>query len=210
MKIKLSALALVLTIMLGLCGCESGLLYEKDEKLYGTHTAIITIKDFGEVKVELYGDIAPVTVANFVKLVNKGFYNGLTFHRVIEDYMIQGGDPNGDGSGNSATRIYGEFKNNGFENNLKHEKGVISMARSRDYNGASCQFFIMLGDEPRLDGDYAAFGKVIEGMDVIEAVAKSVETVGYNGEINEDEQPIIEKIEILVEESESDLLNPEE
>lgn len=197
MKIKLSAFALILLILIGICGCESGLPYEKEEKLYGTHTAIMTIKDFGEVKIELYGDIAPVTVANFVKLIKKGFYDGLTFHRVIQDYMIQGGDPNGDGSGNSATRIYGEFKNNGFENSLKHEKGVISMARSRDYNSASCQFFIMLVDESRLNGDYAAFGKVIEGMDIIEAVAVSIKSTGSNGEISEDKQPIIEKIEML-------------
>lgn len=197
MKIKLSAFALILLILIGICGCESGLPYEKEEKLYGTHTAVMTIKDFGEVKIELYGDIAPVTVANFVKLIKKGFYDGLTFHRVIQDYMIQGGDPNGDGSGNSATRIYGEFKNNGFENSLKHEKGVVSMARSRDYNSASCQFFIMLGDESRLNGDYATFGKVVEGMDIIEAVADSIKSTGSNGEITEDKQPIIEKIEML-------------
>ena len=197
MKIKLSVLLLILTMLLSLCGCESGLVYEKDEKLFGTHEAVMTIKDFGEVKLELYGDVAPVTVANFVKLVNNGFYDGLTFHRLIHDYMIQGGDPNGDGTGNSAPRIYGEFKNNGFENNLKHEKGVISMARSRDYNAASCQFFIMLGDEPLLDGDYAAFGKVTEGMEVLEAIANSLKTVGYNGEIEQDKQPIIEKIEMV-------------
>ena len=199
MKNKLIILAVIFALIISLCGCNRGLLYEKDEKLFGNHTAVMTIKDFGEVKIELYGDTAPVTVANFVKLVNKDFYDGLTFHRVIEDYMIQGGDPNGDSSGNSATRIYGEFKNNGFENTLKHEKGVISMARSRDYNGASCQFFIMLGDEPRLDGDYAAFGKVIEGMEILEAVADSIKTVGQNGEIKEADQPIIEKIEMLGE-----------
>ncbi len=196
-KIKPLIISLCLLIAICLCGCESGLPYEKEEKLYGTHTAVMTIKDFGEVKIELYGDIAPVTVANFVKLINKGFYDGLTFHRAIEDYMLQGGDPNGDGTGNSATRIFGEFKSNRFENKLSHTRGVISMARARDYNSASCQFFIMLADETRLDGDYAAFGKVVEGMDIIDNVVKSIKTVGTNGEIATKDQPIIEKITML-------------
>ncbi len=197
MKIKFLSFGLLICLICGLCGCQSGLPYEKEEKLFGTHTAVITIKDFGEVKLELYGDIAPVTVANFVKLIKNGFYDGLTFHRAIEGYMIQGGDPNADGTGNSATRIYGEFKNNGFENKLTHEKGVISMARSRDYNSATCQFFIMVGDEPRLDGDYAAFGKVIEGMDVIDNIMTSIKTNDPNGLLPTTKQPIIEKIEMV-------------
>lgn len=196
-KIKPFIFTVCLCLAVCLCGCESGLPYEKEEKLFGTHTAVMTIKDYGEVKLELYGDIAPVTVANFVKLVNKGFYDNLTFHRAVDGYIIQGGDPSGDGSGNSATRIFGEFKNNRFENNLSHTRGVISMARARDYNSASCQFFIMLGDEKRLDGDYAAFGKVVEGMDVIDMIVASIKTVGANGEINPDNQPIIEKIIML-------------
>ena len=188
---------LVLCILICLVGCESGLPYEKEEKLYGTHTAVMTIKDFGEVKIELYGDIAPVTVANFVNLINKGFYNGLTFHRAIEGYMIQGGDPNGDGSGNSSPRIYGEFSDNGWENELSHTRGILSMARSRDYNSASCQFFIMLGNETRLDGMYASFGKVIEGMEILDSVMDEIGTVGNNGEVEPENQPIIEKIEIV-------------
>ncbi len=197
MKIKFLAFSLLLCLLFGLCGCESGLPYEKEEKLYGNHTAIMTIRDFGEVKLTLYGDIAPVTVANFVKLVKKGFYDGLTFHRAIDGFMIQGGDPNGDGTGNSATRIYGEFESNGFKNDLKHKKGVISMARMRDYNSATCQFFIMLDDNSQLDGEYAAFGEITEGMDVIDAVMASIKTVGSNGEISPKDQPIIEKIEIV-------------
>ena len=196
-RTKFLAALICACFLICLCGCESGLPYEKEAKLYGTHTAIMTVKDFGEVKIELYGDIAPVTVANFVRLIDKGFYDGLTFHRAIEGYMIQGGDPNGDGTGNSAPRIYGEFKNNRFENSLSHTRGVISMARSRDYNSASCQFFIMLGDETRLDGDYAAFGKVVEGMDVIDAVMASIKTVGTNGEIISDDKPISEKKTML-------------
>lgn len=197
MKIKLSAFLLFISLLLSLCGCGKNLNYEKEEKLYGTHTAIMTIKDFGEVKLELYGDIAPVTVANFVKLINNGFYNGLTFHRAIEDYMIQGGDPKGDGTGNTDPRIYGEFKSNGFENKLSHTKGVLSMARARNKNSASCQFFIMLGDETRLDGDYAAFGKVTVGMDIIESVMASIKTNDPNGLIAPENQPIIEKIEMV-------------
>ncbi len=198
MRIKLFAFLISICLLFCLCGCENGLPYEKNEKLYGTHTAIMTVKDFGEVKLELYGDIAPVTVANFVRLINEGFYDGLTFHRAIEGYMLQGGDPNGDGTGNTAPRIYGEFKNNGFENTLSHTKGVLSMARSRDYNSASCQFFIMVGDETRLDGDYAAFGKVIEGMDIIESVMASIKTNDSDGLISPEKQPIIEKI-VMVE-----------
>lgn len=197
MKIKFLAFSLLLCLLFGLCGCESGLPYEKEEKLYGNHTAIMTIRDFGEVKLTLYGDIAPVTVANFVKLVKKGFYDGLTFHRAIDGFMIQGGDPNGDGTGNSATRIYGEFESNGFKNDLKHKKGVISMARMRDYNSATCQFFIMLDDNSQLDGEYAAFGKVIEGMDIIENVVKKVLTTDKNEKIAPANQPIIEKIEMV-------------
>ena len=196
-KIKSMACLLTALFLICLTGCESGLPYEKDEKIYGTHTAVMTIKDYGEVKIELYGDVAPVTVANFIKLINKGFYDGLTFHRAINGYMIQGGDPNGDGSGNSAPRIYGEFSENGWDNNLSHERGIISMARARDYNSASCQFFIMLGDESRLDGQYAAFGKVIEGMDIVDSVMTDIGSVGPNGEIDKEKQPIIEKIEIL-------------
>ncbi|MBO5358444.1 MAG: peptidylprolyl isomerase [Clostridia bacterium] len=196
-RIKFLAFLICSCLLFSLCGCKNELPYEKDEKLYGTHTAVMTVKDFGEVKIELYGDIAPVTVANFVRLIKDGFYNGLTFHRAIEGYMIQGGDPNGDGTGNSNPRIYGEFKSNHFENTLSHTRGVISMARSRDYNSASCQFFIMVGDETRLDGDYAAFGKVIEGMDVIDAALASIKTVGSNGEVAPKDQPVIEKIEMV-------------
>ncbi len=195
---KIKALAVVFFLLICLCGCtgERGLTYEKDEKLLGTHNAVITVKDYGEIKLELYGDIAPVTVANFVKLVNKGFYNGLTFHRAVENFMLQGGDPNGDSTGNTSPRIYGEFSDNGFENTLLHKRGVISMARPNDYNGASCQFFIMLADKPEIDGKYAAFGKVIEGMEILDKVMEDIYQTDYNGLIPANEQPIIEKIEM--------------
>lgn len=199
MKIKSLIIALTLLVLTAVCGCQNNTTYEKDSKLYGTHTALMTVKDYGEIKIELYGDIAPVTVANFVNLIKRGFYNGLTFHRAIDGYILQGGDPKGDGTGNSYTKIYGEFKNNGWENNLSHKRGVLSMARARNKNSASCQFFIMVGDETRLDGDYAAFGKVIEGMDVIDNIMKSVKNDDPNGMLSSDKQPVIERIEMLTE-----------
>ena len=134
---------------------------------------IVTIKmSTGDImKIELYPDIAPKTVENFVSLVSKGFYDGLIFHRVINGFMIQGGDPEGTGMGGPGYSIPGEFAQNGFENSLKHTEGVISMARSMDPNSAGSQFFIMHKTSPHLDGSYAAFGKVIEGLDVVDKIA---------------------------------------
>ena len=134
---------------------------------------IVTIKmaDGGVMKLELYPDIAPKTVDNFVSLVQKKFYDGLIFHRVIKGFMIQGGDPEGTGMGGPGYSIPGEFSANGFENNLKHTEGVISMARSMDPDSAGSQFFIMHKNSPHLDGSYAAFGKIIEGMDVVNRIA---------------------------------------
>ena len=125
------------------------------------------------IKIELYPDIAPNTVNNFIYLINKGFYDGLTFHRVIRGFMIQGGDPDGCGTGGPGYSIKGEFTYNNFENNLKHKAGVISMARSQRPDSAGSQFFIMHKDAPHLDGSYAAFGKVIEGMDVVNKIAET-------------------------------------
>ena len=133
--------------------------------------AVFKIKDYGEIEAELYKDVAPITVDNFVKLVNKGFYNGLTFHRVIKGFMIQGGCPIGNGTGGPGYTIKGEFAANGVKNPLKHEAGVLSMARAMDPNSAGSQFFIMHKNAPHLDGQYAAFGKVIKGMDVVDKIA---------------------------------------
>lgn len=139
---------------------------------YSGKKPIVTIEmeDGGVIKAELYSDVAPRTVDNFVDLVQKNFYNGLIFHRVIPGFMIQGGDPLGNGTGGSKTTIPGEFKSNGFNNNLKHTRGVLSMARSQDPNSASSQFFIMVKDTASLDGSYAAFGKVIQGMDEVDKI----------------------------------------
>ena len=133
--------------------------------------ALINIKDYGEVELELYPDLAPITVDNFVKLVNKGFYNGLTFHRIIKGFMIQGGCPKGNGTGGPGYQIKGEFSANGVNNPIKHERGVISMARAMNPDSAGSQFFIMHKDAPHLDGQYAAFGKVIRGIEVVDKVA---------------------------------------
>lgn len=133
--------------------------------------AVIKIKDYGSIELELYEKEAPITVENFEKLVNKGFYNGLTFHRVIKGFMIQGGCPKGNGTGGPGYTIKGEFSSNGVANPIKHIRGVISMARAMDPNSAGSQFFIMHKDAPHLDGQYASFGKVIKGIEVVDAIA---------------------------------------
>ena len=145
----------------------------------------ITMEDGSVMKAELYPEIAPNTVNNYISLVKKGFYDGLIFHRVISGFMIQGGDPEGTGMGGPGYHIKGEFANNGFKNDLKHTVGVLSMARAYMPNSAGSQFFIMHKDSPFLDGEYAAFGKVTEGIDVINAIA-SVET-------NRDDRPLTEQ-----------------
>ena len=133
----------------------------------------LEVADYEPIKIELYPEIAPNTVNNFISLVNQGFYNGLTFHRIIKGFMIQGGCPDGNGTGGPDYSIKGEFSGNGFKNDLKHTAGVISMARSMMPDSAGSQFFIMHKDAPHLDGQYAAFGKVIEGMDVVNRIAET-------------------------------------
>ncbi|WP_082394134.1 peptidylprolyl isomerase [Bacillus sp. JCM 19034] len=144
----------------------------------------IEMEDGGEIKIELYPEVAPNTVANYISLVEEGFYNDLIFHRVIPGFMIQGGDPEGVGIGGPGYSIKGEFSSNGFENELAHERGVISMARSEPFDSAGSQFFIVVDDSPHLDGDYAGFGKVISGMDVVDEIV-SVETGAHNRPIEE-------------------------
>jgi len=152
----------------------------------------ITMDTGKTIRLELYPEAAPLTVENFLDLVKKGFYNGLSFHRIIPGFMIQGGDPDGNGTGGPGYSIKGEFRSNGVENPLKHERGVISMARAFDPNSAGSQFFIMHEDAPHLDGEYAAFGKVIEGLDTVDEIA-SVETGFQDAPVN---KVIMEKVEI--------------
>ncbi len=154
-------------------------------------TNIIIKTSAGTIKAELYPEIAPITVENFQNLISEGFYDGLTFHRVIEGFMIQGGDPLGNGTGGSDKKIKGEFSSNGVKNDIKHERGVLSMARSTNKNSASSQFFIMHEDAPHLDGQYAAFGKVTEGMDVVDKIAKETKVEDDNGTVLAKNQPKI-------------------
>lgn len=138
-----------------------------------TENILITMENGDEIKAELYPEVAPKTVENFLKLVDEKFFDGIIFHRVIKGFMIQGGDPTGTGMGGSEENIVGEFRANGFENDLKHTRGVLSMARTNMPNSASSQFFIMHQDAPHLDGQYAAFGKVVEGMEAVDKIART-------------------------------------
>lgn len=197
-KIKILALVLA-ALMLVLCftGCEQA---KEDSSPYGIHHAVIEVKDYGEIHLELDGDIAPRTVRNFVKLAKDGFYDGLTFHRVSKNFVIQGGDPEGNGSGGSDRNITGEFAENGIENELSHKRGVISMARrGDDMNSASSQFFIVLSDAaiPSLDGKYASFGYVTKGMEVVDMIATLEPANPYSGLLNPIEQPVITTIRIV-------------
>ena len=165
--------------------------------LTGIHHARIEVADYGTIDVELDADTAPITVTNFVKLAQEGFYDGLTFHRIISGFMIQGGDPNGNGTGGSDEKITGEFNSNGVENNISHVRGTISMARSQDPNSASSQFFIMHNKADYLDGEYAGFGHVTNGMDVVDKICENAHPTDSNGTIPQEEQPSIESIVIL-------------
>ncbi|MCX4327755.1 MAG: peptidylprolyl isomerase [Lachnospiraceae bacterium] len=158
--------------------------------------ADIDIKDYGKITVELDEKSAPITVKNFVSLAKDGFYNGLTFHRIIEGFMMQGGDPQGTGLGGSGKTIIGEFANNGYDNKLSHTRGAISMARSNSNNSASSQFFIVHQDSLFLDGDYAVFGYVTEGIEVVDAVCQAAQPVDDNGTIPPEAQPVITSITI--------------
>ena len=166
--------------------------------LTGKHHAEIVIAEYGKLELELDADVAPITVTNFVNLAKKGFYNGLTFHRIMSGFMIQWGDPNGDGTGGSEETIKGEFKSNGIENTMSHKRGVISMARTQnDPDSASSQFFIVQADSDFLDGDYAAFGKVTAGMDIVDKICQSVQPIDNNGTVPADQQPKITAIKVI-------------
>lgn len=201
-KLTISVLCLIMALT---CLCSCG----KDNKPQGenndsavsgkgTHHVEIDVKDYGKISLELDGDTAPITVANFIELAKSGFYDGLTFHRIMSGFMIQGGDPEGTGFGGSDNKIKGEFAANGVQNNISHKRGVISMARSiNSYDSGSSQFFICHEDKPFLDGDYAAFGHVTEGIEVVDAICNDARPTDNNGTIPASQQPVIEKITVI-------------
>ena len=164
--------------------------------LSGLHYAEIEVEDYGTISLELDADTAPITVTNFVNLAKDGFYDGLTFHRIIDGFMIQGGDPPGNGTGGSDETIKGEFSDNGVENDISHVRGTISMARSSDPDSASSQFFIVHQDSTYLDGQYAAFGHVTDGMDVVDAICEDTPVQDNNGTVAAEDQPVITSITI--------------
>lgn len=203
MKLKRLLLLLFISVSLFGCASNSNLADDKNdtdvktEYLSGKYYVEMDIKDYGVIDLELDADIAPITVTNFIDLVNKKFYDGLTFHRIIKNFMVQGGDPEGTGMGGSDTTIKGEFLNNGVKNSISHKRGVISMARSNiSYNSASSQFFIMHKDSPELDGQYAAFGHVISGIEVVDKLVE-VKVEDNNGTVLKENQPVITSIRVI-------------
>ena len=169
---------------------------KSENPVESSYTAIIEVGGYGTITLELDASAAPVTTENFVSLTREGFYDGLTFHRIVEGFMIQGGDPEGNGTGGSEQTIKGGFRENGVENNLSHTRGAISMARSNDYDSASSQFFIVHEDSTFLDGSYSAFGYVTEGMEVVDAICADAEPIDDIGFIAPEKQPMIQSITI--------------
>jgi len=193
---KQFALILALACLLALlsaCGKKE----DDSPYLKGKHHVEIEIADYGTVALELDADTAPISVTNFIELAKAGFYDGLTFHRIIEGFMIQGGDPEGTGFGGAENPIKGEFEANGVKNDISHKRGVISMARSKDYNSASSQFFIVHQDSEFLDGSYAAFGHVTSGMEVVDAIAENTPVLDGNGTVAPKNQPVMTAVRVI-------------
>ena len=170
---------------------------ENEELLTGLHHVTIDVQDYGTISLELDADTAPISVTNFINLANEGFYDGLTFHRIISGFMIQGGDPNGNGTGGSEKTIKGEFSANGVENDISHVRGVISMARANDPDSGTSQFCIVHEDSTFLDGQYAAFGHVTDGMDVVDAICEAVPVQDNNGTVAAADQPVITAVTVV-------------
>lgn len=188
-------LCMVMAFMAVGCGGEAEKTGESSGE--GKRHVEIEVQDYGTIKLELDEKAAPISVANFVKLAGDGFYDGLTFHRIISGFMIQGGDPSGNGTGGSDETIKGEFSANGVENNISHVRGVISMARSQDFDSASSQFFIMHQDNPGLDGQYAAFGKVTEGIEIVDQICEKAPVTDGNGTVESANQPKIKTVKVI-------------
>lgn len=192
---SLMTIVVLISFAMGLTGCKKE---EKSDLLSGKHHVEMDIEGYGTVCMELDADTAPITVTNFINLANQGFYNGLTFHRIIAGFMAQGGDPLGTGRGGSGSNITGEFNINGIMNYISHNRGTVSMARSADsYNSGSSQFFICVADCTSLDGQYAAFGRVTSGMDVVDAMVEATPVQDDNGTVLSEDQPVITEIRVI-------------
>lgn len=202
-KILTILLIAVLALSMWACGAKdnAGDVADNDqasvEYLTGLHHVEIEVENYGTMTLELDADVAPITVTNFVNLANEGFYDGLTFHRIIAGFMIQGGDPLGNGTGGSDQEIKGEFASNGVENPISHERGVISMARAKAPDSASSQFFICHQDSDFLDGNYAAFGYVTEGIEIVDKICEDTPVIDNNGTVEPENQPVINTIKVI-------------
>ena len=189
-------LALTFGVFTGCQGSKGSVGYQLDMPQKGEEIAIMHTS-MGDISIRFFPEAAPKAVENFKTHAKDGYYDGLTFHRVINDFMIQGGDPNGDGTGGAEDTIKGEFSSNGVKNDISHVRGTISMARSTDPDSASSQFFIVQSDSTHLDGDYAAFGHVTSGMDLVDQICKDAKPTDGNGTIAKDQQPVIESIRMV-------------
>ncbi len=191
---KIIAFLMIITLILCMSACakkDTGLAEE-------SYTIEIEIENYGVITAVLDAKTAPITVKNFVDLINADFYNGISFHRIINGFMMQGGDPNGNGLNDEETpTIKGEFAYNGVENNISHTRGTLSMARSSSYNSAASQFFIMHQDDTRLDNEYAAFGRVIDGMDIVDQICENTPVTDNNGSVLPENRPVIKEIRIV-------------
>lgn len=193
---KKKIVLLIVLALIVVCAAAAAVVLTRGEadSSAATDYVRIDVEGYGTITAELYGNAAPITVANFLKLADEGFYDGLTFHRIISGFMIQGGDPLGNGTGGSDETIKGEFSANGVKNDIAHTRGVLSMARSNAYDSASSQFFIMHADASHLDGAYAAFGRVLSGMEVVDAICESTPVTDGNGTVAAENQPVISSI----------------
>lgn len=204
-KVIVLLTAVLLFAALTACGSKNNEAAEEEKVNETKETAPVTpegefadivVRDYGTITVMLDHDAAPETVDNFLRLASGGFYDGLTFHRIMNGFMMQGGDPTGNGSGGADVNVKGEFSDNGWDNPISHTAGTISMARGADYDSASSQFFIVHKDSKFLDGQYAAFGCVTEGMDIVDKICEDAKPIDNNGTIPAENQPVIEKITI--------------
>jgi len=194
MKKKLSMFVLVVFGFLLFAGCQTETIGTNQNK---SNQVEIEIENYGTLTIQLNPEEAPITVENFKSLIEEGFYDGLTFHRIIRNFMIQGGDPNGNGTGGSSNQIKGEFASNGVDNSLSHTRGAVSMARSLEMDSASSQFFIVHEDSPHLDGDYAVFGYVVDGIEIVDQICADTVVVDSNGTVAPENQPIITSIKLV-------------